>query len=807
MFRREWRQQVVVLVLLSLTVAAAVFAAIAAYNITTPSSAKVGNADHRITLASADSALLTSVVADLATKYAPAESIWHAQLPVPGSVDTVDLRAEDPNGALSSPLLALDKGRYPTALGEVALTNGVAATFSLQVDDQLSILSDSWTVVGVVENPTDLGDEFILTIPGDPRASESVNLLVRGHDELHQRANSIRSFQTKEGVSAFSESRGTPDRGPAVIGALALDTVALLLVSLVAAAAFVVVAQRRLRQFGMLAAMGATGRQLRLVTIAHGLIAGAVAAFVGGGIGLVAWVAFSPWLESPVGHRIDSGAIPWLVLVAGMMLAVATTTAASWWPARTTARVPVVIALSGRPPRPKRAHRSALVALAFLAIGFVLLAMGIDKQGRAKAWGVIGGPIAIVLGILFICPIAIRVLAASANRFPIAARLAVRDLARYQARAAAALAAISLGLGIAFTAIIVSTAATPKASAGNLSDRQLLVRLGDNQVVPVQTPAQLAQLEATIATFAGTLDGAVVYPLDVAAPSPEVVAASGGPALLDPLGRPGQQIIGLGHREPHGISISGDETLYIATPELLSRIGVDSSAVNPSTEMITPATGDLILADLSPKQIDPAQLPAPVIQTIHDPGYSDQPKSFITESALRSHGWVRVRAGWLIETDHAITSQQRADARDLAAHSGLTVVARNQQRGLYITRLVATAAGMLLALGILAMTIGLIRGEASRDLQTLTATGATSTTRRMLTAATAAALALLGAILGLAGAYVGLLGGYQDKLSPLVPIPITYLAVVVLGLPIVAGAVAWLVGGREPAALTRRALD
>ena len=56
----------------------------------------------------------------------------------------------------------------------------------------------------------------------------------------------------------------------------------------------------------------------------------------------------------------------------------------------------------------------------------------------------------------------------------------------------------------------------------------------------------------------------------------------------------------------------------------------------------------------------------------------------------------------------------------------------------------ATGAGILLALGVLATTVGLIRGEGARDLRTLTATGAPKRTRRTLTATTAGALALLG---------------------------------------------------------------
>jgi putative ABC transport system permease protein len=113
----------------------------------------------------------------------------------------------------------------------------------------------------------------------------------------------------------------------------------------------------------------------------------------------------------------------------------------------------------------------------------------------------------------------------------------------------------------------------------------------------------------------------------------------------------------------------------------------------------------------------------------------------------------------------------------------------------------------VLALGILAMTIGLIRGEASRDLQTLTATGATSHVRRVITATTAAALAVLGATLGLGGAYTALLAGYSDNLHPLTRIPWAHLVTIVIGLPVLAATAGWLLAGREPRTFTRQALD
>ena len=111
---------------------------------------------------------------------------------------------------------------------------------------------------------------------------------------------------------------------------------------------------------------------------------------------------------------------------------------------------------------------------------------------------------------------------------------------------------------------------------------------------------------------------------------------------------------------------------------------------------------------------------------------------------------------------------------------------------------------MLLALAILAMTIGLIRGESMGELRTLTATGATRSTRRAITAVTAAALAALGALLGMAGAYVGLAAA---RLSHLLPLPFAALTVVVIGTPLVAGGAGWVFAGREPAAIARRPLD
>jgi putative ABC transport system permease protein len=111
------------------------------------------------------------------------------------------------------------------------------------------------------------------------------------------------------------------------------------------------------------------------------------------------------------------------------------------------------------------------------------------------------------------------------------------------------------------------------------------------------------------------------------------------------------------------------------------------------------------------------------------------------------------------------------------------------------------------ALGVLAMTVGLIRSEVAADLRTLTAVGAGSGMRRRLTAATAGALALLGVILGVAAAYLALVGAYLGNLDALTHVPVLDLAVTAVGVPLLAFGAGWLLAGRQPPAIGRTALD
>jgi putative ABC transport system permease protein len=179
----------------------------------------------------------------------------------------------------------------------------------------------------------------------------------------------------------------------------------------------------------------------------------------------------------------------------------------------------------------------------------------------------------------------------------------------------------------------------------------------------------------------------------------------------------------------------------------------------------------------------------------------------LTERGLEEGGWTAAPAGWLIETREPFTDAQLAAARAMAADAGLTVETRDEQGGLGTVRSVASAVGVLLALGILAMTVGLIRGESARELRTLTATGAASHTRRALTASTAGALALLGVILAITTTYLALVAGYWPDAGRLTRIPVAHLTAIAVGLPLIATGASWLLAGREQPGVSRAAIE
>ncbi len=822
LFRREWRQQILVLALMVLSVGATTVGVSLAYNAGLPLDPTMGTATGSMTLSGPD----PIDVAAAQHAFGTVEEIDHQSIPIPGSLDAVDLRAQDPSGGYASSTLRLVAGRFPTGAGDIAMTGDAAASFNVHIGDPFVVNGVTRHVVGMVENPVNLSDEFALVAPGRINRPTQVTIL------FDASGKQLDTFRPRGSPTSIG-TRSTLNKTAAAVVVLALETIGLLFVGLVAAAGFAVMAQRRLRALGMLGALGATDRQVRLAMVANGTVVGAVGAVTGAVLGLATWIALAPRFEHLVEHRVDRFHLQWWAIGGAMVLAVVTAVVAAWWPARSASRGSVVAALSGRPSPPKPAHRFAGAGGVLVAAGVGCLAFAHRNDNAPNAFLIVAGTIATTFGMLSLGPLFIRGLAAIGRRAPIALRLALRDLARYQARSAAALGAISLALAIAATVAVSAAAAAIPPAEANLANNQAILTLGSvggsapgNAAVatPGPTEADVQGLQPRVDALAASLHARAVIPLAAAVDSASPTATD----VTATLGK----VRTVAHGGRQGVEISNEMPLYVATPALLNFYGISPSEINANADVITGRRDLGGLVVIAPRGgvtrckasqprcrvngVQPTPGSAarqgpddwnPIIQTVKLPTYTSAPDTLLTKHALQEFGLESVAAGWFIQTRSPLTTAQISSARHTAAVAGLTVETRQKQASNAGLRDGATAVGLLVALGVLAMTVGLIRSETANELRTLAATGATSTTRRTITSATAGALALLGGVLGTGGAYLALVAWHRSDLHPLTRVPYLDLAVIIVGLPVFAIVGGWLLAGREPVSIAHQPLE
>ena len=212
---------------------------------------------------------------------------------MPGSTATYDLRAQDVHGAFGRPMLSLLQGHYPAGPGQVAVTPGVARQFDLAVGHVWHQGGVTRTVTGIVQNPQSLLDEFALLGPGQVHAPTSVTVLFD--------APSVPAGQIGPNVVTPQTTAANAINPDTIV--LTLATVGMLLIALVSVGGFTVLAQRRLRALGMLAAIGATDRNVRLVVRANGLVVGVAGTLLGAVLGLAAWLAYRPRVVEQLASR------------------------------------------------------------------------------------------------------------------------------------------------------------------------------------------------------------------------------------------------------------------------------------------------------------------------------------------------------------------------------------------------------------------------------------------------------------------------------------------------------------------------
>ena len=205
MFRREWRQQLLVVTLLTVAVTAAIGSITIASNAVPADDGDFGSANLVLTFDGSDPQRLEAGLDAARRSFGSIDVIGHRSVPVPGDVEKVDYRSQAPDGPYGDDLLALRRGSYPTGPGQVAVTNGVAASLRLRIGSILALDGRRRTVVGIVENPSKLSDEFALISPSSARP-DGVSVLVEAN------AASRESFYRSQGDRPNSAFAGSIER-------------------------------------------------------------------------------------------------------------------------------------------------------------------------------------------------------------------------------------------------------------------------------------------------------------------------------------------------------------------------------------------------------------------------------------------------------------------------------------------------------------------------------------------------------------------------------------------------------------------
>src|SRR5215471_5786031 len=481
LFRREWRQQLLVFGLLTVAVAATIWGASVVTNAQLPPNyATFGTGAAQVTLPGTDPRLAADI-ATIAGRWGPADLI-EKQNVTTGTRQPVQLRAESPHKHYNSPMLSLVSGTYPAEPGQVALTSQVATRYGAHVGETWHAAGTTWQVTGIVQDPSNLADEFALVAPGQVTHPSQVVMLLGPAAAQEIGGGTVPGVPAANVLLPTEQVSGV---SPAVL-ILVVEVLGLAFIGLVSVASFSVMAQRRLRALGMLSAIGATERNVRLVMIAGGLVVGATAALAGAVLGLAAWITYAPTLQRDTRHVVDAAHLPWWAFAIGVVLAIVTSALASRRPAKAMAAVPVVAALSGRPAPPQAVHRSAVPGVIVFAVGLACLALsgGLNAVAggngpSAKPLVLLVGLVATIAGICLLAPLAISVLVAGAgSRLPVAIRIALRDLVRYRARSGAALAATTFAVFLAMGICLVASTKfdNPLDWIGpNLTSSQLIV--------------------------------------------------------------------------------------------------------------------------------------------------------------------------------------------------------------------------------------------------------------------------------------------------------------------------------------------
>ncbi|GIJ26863.1 hypothetical protein Vqi01_20250 [Micromonospora qiuiae] len=400
--------------------------------------------------------------------------------------------AVDLTDPLGRGLVRVHAGRVPAGPDEIVVNPAARRRLGADLGDRVTAgdTGRSWTVVGVVELPDELGPAVILHPDGAP-PPEIYGGTVFLADLPGPITEDLFRHLNRNGVVVTARAPAPPAVGFSPSPSWSLDAeevgtsvlvagLGLLEVVLLVGPAFAVGVRRRRRELALVAVAGGDAAQLRRVVLADGVVLGCVGAATGIALGVIAAFAGRPLMEQFVfqhrfgGYRVWPAALIVIALVAvlaGVLAALA--------PAWTAARQDVVAGLAGRRTPPRHSRRWLITGVLLAAGGAGVAALGavVTSQSVILAGLVVGE-----FGLVCATPTLVGLLARLGRILPLAPRIALRDASRNRSSASPAISAVMAAVAASVALGLLLASEQARIAEGHLPglpSHSLLITVAD----------------------------------------------------------------------------------------------------------------------------------------------------------------------------------------------------------------------------------------------------------------------------------------------------------------------------------------
>jgi putative ABC transport system permease protein len=733
--------------------------------------------------------------------------------------------------------LELVSGRWPAGADEALVTaSGVDSGLPSTGQQTLSIAGSDRTlaIVGVARAASLYDTVGLVTAVEPPDLEQSYGgWIVRGTDpvtwadvrtlnEYGLRVSSASVLRDPPAISELpaevQESASGEDSQMRLIAGMG-GAMLLIITTLLVGPAFAVSAARQRRTLALAASNGATTAVLRRTVLASALVLGATSALAGTALG----VALTPLLIRGLNRWADYGVdapldIRWVLLGGIALCAVGSTLIAALLPARRLGRLDIVGVMRGQAVSPPPSKVVLAVGAVLSALGALVILGSTGVAGLPSVTRLLGiqtggdyavtvGAVVLIVGSLFLVPVALAGIGRLGSHLPTTLRIAARDLARHRSRSAPSVAAVLAavaGLSFGLTGLASDTEESRRTYIPVTLPGEVVVRAWAEPITADAIRAAAPGLIVTENVAAGAVDPmngldavptepyrlefvSIVPPGCTAARTisdPEWDAAENARYLAaEEAGTTDSFVFGTAPCSTGGTTYGGTgSTLLLPAEEIVRRLGLDAAQADAVragaviTRALSPATasGDQVRVARGTFVIDPnatgptdpqvevlqeASLPAiQLAESAQTEGKMLGASLMLASDSVVTTGWPsRPESFTVRDAAGAPVTQEAVERLRAALGDGFEVsVERGFTRD---DRIVVAALLGVFALLILVITLtstALTVAEQQSDQATLAALGATRGTRRLMAGAAAFLLAAVGCVLGVA---VGLVPG------------------------------------------------